>query len=247
MQSTINARIIVQSFKPMALSVLIVEDEFIIVEDIRAALLANGYKVFGVAYSVVQVMELLKKGRPDFALVDITLGNEQHGLEIGRLFHEDLKIPYVYVTSHSDAGTLEKVKLTNPTGYLLKPFKREAIFTAIEVALSNFDNRQNAGRPDGNIIFRKGEEKTKVLFSEILFMESDGNYTHVQTVTARFTERKNLKEMLDDLSAHPFVRVHKSFAVNKNKIRNFTRERISMGEYDVPVGRAYYDELKQLF
>jgi DNA-binding LytR/AlgR family response regulator len=54
-----------------------------------------------------------------------------------------------------------------------------------------------------------------------------------------------MKELLDDLADHPFHRVHKSFAVNKNKIRNFTREKIVIGLFEVPVGRTYYDTLKQ--
>jgi len=224
----------------MQSSVIIIEDEFIIAEDIKAALFSHGYNLFGIARSYPQAMELLKKGKPDLALVDITLNGEQSGLELGKMFSYDLNIPYIYVTSHSDISTMEKVKLTNPTGFLLKPFKRTAVFTAIEVALMNFKNRNVESNDDEQtILVRKGEEKIKVRFSEVLFLESDGNYTHIQTVTSKFTERKTLKDMLEGICHHPFVRVHKSYAVNKNKIHHYTREKIAIGVYDIPIGRIY--------
>jgi two-component system, LytTR family, response regulator LytT len=228
----------------MGLSVLIIEDEFIIAEDIKEALLTSGYKVFGTALTYEDALDLLKKGKPDFALVDITLQNDQSGLELGRILCEDLQIPYIYVTSHSDISTLEKVKLTNPSGYLLKPFRRESIYTAIEVALVNF-NHISQLHPENEltIMLKKGEEKTKIKYSEILFLESDGNYTNLQTVNARYTERKALKDLLEEMNEHPFIRVHKSYAVNKNKIHHFTREKIFIAGHEVPIGRTYAEEL----
>lgn len=117
----------------MALSVLIVEDEFIIAEDMRRTLLHCGYKVFGVAYSYDQAISLLANGRPDMVLLDITLDNVQSGLVLGKMLSHELQIPYVYVTSHADPGTMKEARYTRPSGYLVKPFRREAIVNMIEV------------------------------------------------------------------------------------------------------------------
>ncbi len=143
------------------------------------------------------------------------------------MLNEDLHIPYIYITSHSDISTLEKVKLTGPSGYLLKPFKSESIYTSIEVALASFNSKNQDVETEKSIILKKGEEKLKVNYDEILFLESDGNYVNIHTVTTKFTERKTIKEFLDELSDHPFLRVHKSYAVNKKKIHHFTREEIT--------------------
>jgi DNA-binding LytR/AlgR family response regulator len=226
----------------MPLSILIVEDEFIIAEDIRAAILSHGYTCFGIAHSYPHALDLLKKNKPDFALVDITLDGDQYGLLLGKIFSEDLNIPYIYVTSHADTGTLEKVKLTGPSGYLLKPFRRESIYAAIEVALTGFQQKKAGPDQERSTIFKRGDEKIRVRYNEILFMESDGNYTHVQTMSTRFTERKSIKELLDELDG-PFIRVHKSYAVNKNKIHHFTREKIFIGNCEIPIGRTYAEEL----
>jgi two-component system response regulator LytT len=227
----------------MPLSVLIVEDEFIIAEDISSALISNGYRIFGIADSYQQAIDLLKRGRPDFALLDITLEGEQWGLKLGKMLSEDLQIPYIYVTSHSDIATIEKVKVTAPSGYLLKPFNRESIYTSIEVALANFNLSKNNGGAELVMNLKQGTKTIRILFSEILFLEADGNYTHIHTLSTKYTERKKLKEIMDELEGHPFVRVHKSYAVNKQKIHSHTREKILLGGHEIPVGRTYLEEL----
>jgi response regulator of citrate/malate metabolism len=116
----------------MSLSVLIIEDEFITAEDIRAALVIKQHTIFGIARSFEQAIQLLQKGKPDVALVDITLGKRQSGLLLGKLLSEELQIPYFYITAHSDISTLRKVKLTNPNGFIVKPFKRESIYALLQ-------------------------------------------------------------------------------------------------------------------
>lgn len=231
----------------MPTSILIVEDEFIISEDISSALIANGYRIFGVAGTYDEALELLKKGRPDFALLDITLEGEQNGLKLGRMLSEELQVPFIYVTSHSDAATIEKVKVTNPSGFLLKPFNRDAIYASIEVALAAFRNRNTGHGEEPAIYLKQGTKRIKVLYTETLFLEADSNYTYIQTLNNRFTERKKLKELMDEWEHHPFIRVHKSYAVNKNKINKLSRDKMTIGTYEIPIGRTYLEELAPLF
>jgi two-component system response regulator LytT len=231
----------------MALSVLIVEDEFIIAEDISSALISNGYRIFGIADSYPQAIDLLKKGRPDFALLDITLEGEQWGLKLGKMLSEDLQIPYIYVTSHSDIATIEKVKVTAPSGYLLKPFNRDSIYTSIEVALATFKSSRSPETEEQALILKQGTKTIRILFSEILYMEADGNYIQIHTLSTKYTERKKLKEILDELGEHPFLRVHKSYAVNKQKIHTLTREKIILAGHEIPVGRTYLEDLSSFF
>jgi DNA-binding LytR/AlgR family response regulator len=231
----------------MPISVLIVEDEFIIAEDISSALISNGYRIFGIADTYAQALELLKKGRPDFALLDITLEGEQWGLKLGKMLSEDLNVPFIYVTSHSDIATIEKVKITNPSGFLLKPFNRESIYTSIEVAMASFNNRKSEGDEEQAFYLKQGTKRIKVLFSETLYLEADGNYTNIYTLNNRYTERKKLKELMDEWTGHPFIRVHKSFAVNKNKINNLSRDRMIIAGNEIPVGRTYLEELESYF
>ncbi len=120
------------------IKVLIVEDEPLIAEDIKEILLQVNYDVVGVAYNKEQALEILKLTTPDFALLDINLGNNTDGILIAEHINQYYPIPFIFLTSYSTKLILDKVKHTYPMGYIVKPFDEADLFTGIEIALSNF-------------------------------------------------------------------------------------------------------------
>jgi len=120
------------------IKVLIVEDEPLIAEDIKEILLEVNYDVVGVAYTKDQALEILKSTTPDFALLDINLGNNTDGILIAEHINQHYRIPFLFLTSYSTKLILDKVKHTYPMGYIVKPFDEADLFTGIEIALSNF-------------------------------------------------------------------------------------------------------------
>lgn len=97
------------------------------------------------------------------------------------------------------------------------------------------------------IVLTHGSKPVYVNVNDILFLESDGNYTHLQTGEKRFTLLIALKRLLDKWRFFPFTRVHRSYAINRNKVHDFTLEYIMVGDHRVPVGKSFSKELKQLF
>jgi len=118
--------------------VLVVEDDPFIAEDIREALTNVGYYVAGVAHNKVDAMDMLENISPDFALLDINLGDNLDGILIGEAINSKYQIPFLYLTSYSNREILNKVKHTLPMGYIVKPFDESDLFSAIEIAVSNF-------------------------------------------------------------------------------------------------------------
>lgn len=118
--------------------VLIVEDDPFIAEDIREALTNVGYYVAGVAHNKVDAINMLEKVSPDFALLDINLGDNLDGILIGEAINSNYQIPFLYLTSYSNREIINKVKHTLPMGYIVKPFDESDLFSAIEIAISNF-------------------------------------------------------------------------------------------------------------
>jgi len=120
------------------IKVLVVEDDPLIAEDIRELLTNVDYEITGVVYTKADALNLLRKTKPDIALLDINLGNNTDGILIAEIINEQYKIPFIYLTSYSNKLMLDKLKHTLPMGYVVKPFDEADLFTAIEIAVSNF-------------------------------------------------------------------------------------------------------------
>lgn len=129
-------------------SILIVEDEPLIAEDIAGYLEESGFTVSGMANDGKQAMQLLKTVKPDAVLLDINLGTPPDGIELAGMIRRNYNLPFVFLTSHGDKATLERAKTTFPAGYLLKPFDGFDLMTSLEVALYNHFN-QNAVQSQG--------------------------------------------------------------------------------------------------
>ncbi len=121
-----------------AINVLIVEDDPLIAEDIRETLSNVNYNVVGLAYKKKDALNLLANTSPDIALLDINLGDNLDGILIAEEINTTYQIPFLYLTSYSNKEILDKVKHTLPMGYIVKPFDEADLFTAIEIAVSNF-------------------------------------------------------------------------------------------------------------
>lgn len=115
--------------------IMIVEDETVVAEDIRNCLVKSGYSVNACVGSGEQAVESVTKAAPDLILMDIRLAGRKDGIETSRLITQVADVPVVFLTAYSDAETLERAKATEPYGYLVKPFDRNELKCAIEMAL----------------------------------------------------------------------------------------------------------------
>lgn len=117
------------------ISILIVEDEPLIADDIKETCLENGFVVAGVAYTIEEAIEILDSKQVNYVLLDIQLGAMDDGLVIGAKLSEEYFIPFSYISSFSDTATVSKARGTSPTGYLVKPFRARDIIIQIELGM----------------------------------------------------------------------------------------------------------------
>jgi two-component system cell cycle sensor histidine kinase/response regulator CckA len=115
--------------------VLVVEDEGIIAKDIQSTLNSSGYSVIAIASSGEEAIEKAMGMHPDIVLMDIVLEGAMDGVEAAEHIRDRFDIPVVYLTAYSDDTTLQRAKITEPSGYILKPFQERELYTTIEMAL----------------------------------------------------------------------------------------------------------------
>lgn len=117
--------------------ILIVEDEWIIANDIEMSLKKLGYNVIGNATSGEDVLKILSSEIPDLVLMDIVLPGEKDGIEFATEIKKKYQIPVIYLTAYGDEKTLARAKISEPFGYIIKPFKDNELYSSIEIALYN--------------------------------------------------------------------------------------------------------------
>jgi len=117
------------------IKILVVEDEVIVAEDIGFRLKKLGYIVTATVASGEEAIEKVAENRPDLVLMDIVLKGNMDGVTAAEKIRNRVDIPIVFLTAYADDQTLQRAKLTNPFGYIIKPFQQNDLRVAIEIAL----------------------------------------------------------------------------------------------------------------
>lgn len=116
--------------------ILIVEDESIIALDIKNSLEKAGYDVVDTAACAEEALDRAAHLEPDLVLMDIRLQGDIDGVETANQIRQHFHLPVIYLTAHADDNTLQRAKISEPFGYILKPFEDRELITTIEIALS---------------------------------------------------------------------------------------------------------------
>jgi AmiR/NasT family two-component response regulator len=141
------------------LRILIVEDEPIISNDIKASLAKLGYEVCGWVASGASAVKSAEDLRPDLILMDIILQGDMNGIEAANIINKRFNIPIIYMTGNADMETIQSARDTNPYGYVLKPVNSMNLFSVIDTAL----RRHNLEKD-----LRDSEEKFRIISENII-------------------------------------------------------------------------------
>jgi CheY-like chemotaxis protein len=138
--------------------ILVVEDEAIVARDLQNRLTKLGYEVVGTTGSGEEAVEKAAETGPNLVLMDILLAGDVDGIDAAKEIKARFKVPVIYVTSYSDEKTITRAKLTEPSGYVLKPFEERELKTTIEIGL----HRHNAEQERKELVSGIIEELTKM-------------------------------------------------------------------------------------
>jgi signal transduction histidine kinase len=123
---------------PDTVRVYIVEDEAIIADDLQRVLERMGYQVVGTSITGTDAIRHILETTPDIVIMDIMLKGDMDGITTVDKLYEDYQCPVIYLTAYADENTLRRAKLTEPFGYIIKPFMDREVYATIETALYKF-------------------------------------------------------------------------------------------------------------
>jgi PAS domain S-box-containing protein len=187
---------------------LVVENERIVALSLRRQLEALGYEVAGQAVSGDEAIRLAGQLRPHLVLMDVRLEGAMDGVEASAIIRERFHLPVVYLTSYSNREVLERAKLTEPFGYVLKPYEERELHVVIEMAL--YRHRMERRLQERERWFAA---TLKSIGDGVIATDEQGRVTYVNPVAERLTgwgrgdaEGRSLEEVLtlvDERSREP--------------------------------------------
>ena len=246
--------------------ILIIEDEGILAMEIGDRLEDEGYCVMGLVSNGRKALDMFRQHRVDLVLCDITIRGDWDGIETVTHLTAERPVPVVYLTALSDRDTLNRAKQTYPAAYLNKPYRLADLRTAIEVAIQNFTFRsgpvmQTTNAPAkidalnresllqvGDYLFIKQEYKfVKISLADLLYLEADDAYTALLTTGRKYLLRLTLGNILERIERPGLVRIHRSYAVNIQKVDGFNDAEVSIGPQLLPLSRTFRDDFLRQF
>ncbi len=249
-----------------ALNILVVEDDSVTALALSSLLRKEGYQVIGTVDNGPAALSLFRDQPVDLVLMDVNIRGDLDGIQTASNLLALRPVPLIYLTALADRATLDRAKTTFPAAYIVKPFRREGVRAAIELAVQNFSQKKEAPRRvevpesdapgvnretilqiDNHIFIRQNYQFLKVKLSDILFLQADDNYIVLQTNSQKFALRMPLASALERIHYDKLVRVHRSYVINVGNMDSFTDTEITMGKHLIPIGKNYKSEFLRYF
>jgi len=236
------------------MKILIVEDNIIEATKLEMELTNLNYEVPKIVDSKAETIACFYTVEPDLLILDINLNNGETGIDIAKELkkrHEPK--PIIYLTSSEDKKTFEEAKKTGPCAFLLKPFDIKNLTFAIELALEDYassmakksEEYENSLLHNGHLFVKKNKKIVKLNVADIEYVDVDGKYSMIHTNSDKYLVRVSLKDLYEKLKKQNFVRIHRNYLINieKMKVLDLEDETMSIADVTLPIGKSY----KKLF
>lgn len=197
----------------------------------------------GTFKDAILATDFLRNNHTELIFLDIHLPKLKGMAFLKTLSHP----PAVIVTTAYHQYAVEGFNL-NVTDYLLKPFEFERFLVAVtKVKTAQTEKRKtDSGEVKDFIFLNVQKKKVKILFSEIIYIESQMEYIRIVTLTNEYLSKMSTHEIEDLLPSDLFKRIHRSYIISISKIVSYTAEIVELKGASIPIGRAYRDIIENL-
>lgn len=182
--------------------IIIVEDDEIMSLNLNLSLQKYGYTIVAVCDNIMQAKSKINTHKPDLLIIDISLNEISDGIKLGKFIRETHNIPFVYLTSYDDNETISQAKLTEPYGYIIKPFDPNSLHATMQIALFKFEMEQER---NNNFNFMQTSklnlkqllqekctsEKTIIYFAEKYHLDLNAHTIFYDGLKIQLTKKEN--------------------------------------------------------
>lgn len=231
--------------------ILVVEDEFIVAEEIIEVLSSQNFEVVGKAANAAMALQLARETHPDVVICDIFIAGEADGIELAHELRQIGRMAIIFLTAFDDAEYLRRASEVEPAAYIVKPFEARNLIVAIRLAFIRLD--QSIPKAEGTedstffardrIFIKEGSRFVKLMVDDITYVEAVGSYSDIYTRHKKITLTMNLKQFMVRLNHPKFARVHRSYLVHLDAIDSFDVNTVFVAGQEIPISASQ----KELF
>ncbi len=242
------------------ITILIIEDNVIIGENLRENVEQLGYEVVGVARNDIQAYKYFDNERVDLIIADIHLkGCNLSGIDIVVRCLDIRKIPIIYLTAFNIEKYKNHAKLTHPAAYLIKPASLNQIDVSIDFAISSFCKTLPSKHSDlivksnaailgkDEIFVKKKNRYEKIIIEDIVYLKADRAYTQIYTGVNSIMVSTSMKNLSNQISKPYFIKTHRSYVVNRNFIHSIDDYSVYLilnsEVIEIPIGASYKENV----
>lgn len=222
--------------------ILIVEDEALIADQLAVILEREGYSISAIVDEAEEVFDVLEREAVDLIFLDINLAGSMDGIDLAHQLNLKYSIPFLFLSSNTDPGTLKRMSVTQPLSFLTKPFQKEAVLAVLELAKQQVKAAPSPEKSD-HIFVKNGHLWEKVRLSELQYIEAQDNYIALHTSMGRKMVLMSMKTVEEQLDERQFVRIHRSYIVNLDAIDTVGPKHILLGSNELPLSASGKDLL----
>ena len=202
------------------------------------------FKIVGISDSYADALFQIRHAKPDVVICDFHLNGELTGLDLGLKLNLE-KIPVLLISEDGSESTYKNIVNKGILNFLVKPFHKFSLDSALKklvgTKISTEDNE--------HIIINSGSVSSVINHDDVLWIESERNYTSIITAKKKFVVRSSFINLMNELEDLNLVRVHKRYAIPYKHIKNinYNKSIIDIGIKELPLGRTYIKNLRIKF
>lgn len=235
-----------------SLNILIVEDDLSFALELELLVQNIGYQAQSRVDNSSKALESIMVQKPDLILMDIDINGLMSGMEIAEQI-QHLNIPILFITSYKKEDLYERSKLLrNSLGFVIKPVKKIALRSAIELAIRTIQAEQTNTETDMDsekkeIYVKKKNVYHKVLVEDILYIQASDNHVIIYTEDDKFLAQTRLGDVWDLVKRTNFLKTHRSYIVNLKKVNaiDLSKNFMTIGEDTIPISRSVKPILRE--
>lgn len=236
--------------------ILVVEDDFLVAEEIQSNIEELGYEVMARVDNGKDAIQEVITNKADLAIMDIRIKGEMDGIETAAQLAKDHGVPIIYLTDQSDQETFERAKTTSPHAFLSKPFTAVDLQRSIQLAITQVYEEQKAKEKsqddlDAGKIFKKHymlkdrDGLHTIVFRDIIYLIADKQYCYLHTEDKNWHISRPMGKVLESLHQADYcknniIRINKSNCINLEKITKISGNKVSLSQHTFPIGKDGY-------